>query len=79
MVRAYNMVTRCALWRVVRFYVDGFREMTSLGRTLWVVILIKLFIVFVILRVFFFRDPLANMNSAQRSDYVSEQLFNRMK
>ena len=29
--------------RIFRFYYDGFREMT-LGRTLWAIILIKLFI-----------------------------------
>jgi hypothetical protein len=38
---------------VFRFYWDGFRSMT-LGKTLWLIILIKLFIVFVILRLFFF-------------------------
>ena len=35
-------------YRVYRFYADGFRSMT-LGRTLWAVILIKLFIMFAIL------------------------------
>ena len=31
------------LRKVIRFYVEGFREMT-VGRTLWAIILIKLFI-----------------------------------
>ncbi len=31
-----------ALRKVIRFYVEGFREMT-VGRTLWAVILVKLF------------------------------------
>ena len=30
---------------VVRFYTDGFRQMTW-GRTLWLLILLKLFIIF---------------------------------
>lgn len=38
--------------RIFRFYYDGFREMT-LGRTLWAIILIKLFILFVVLRLLF--------------------------
>ena len=40
-------------YRIFRFYYDGFRQMT-LGRTLWAIILIKLFIIFAILKVFFF-------------------------
>ena len=36
------------LRRIVRFYLEGFREMT-VGRTLWCIILIKLFIMFAVL------------------------------
>ena len=39
------------LRKVIRFYVEGFREMT-VGRTLWAIILIKLFILFAVLKVF---------------------------
>ena len=39
--------------RIFRFYVEGFRSMTW-GRTLWILILIKLFVMFVILKIFFF-------------------------
>ena len=46
------------LRKVIRFYVEGFREMT-VGRTLWAIILIKLFILFAVLKVFFFPDLLA--------------------
>ena len=37
--------------RIFRFYVDGFRNMT-LGKTLWTIILIKLFIMFFVLKLF---------------------------
>ena len=40
-------------YRVFDLYYDGFRNM-RLGRTLWAIILIKLFIIFAILKVFFF-------------------------
>ena len=41
------------LYRVYDLYADGFRSM-RLGRTLWAIILIKLFIIFVVLKLFFF-------------------------
>ncbi|MGL4293814.1 MAG: DUF4492 domain-containing protein [Bacteroidales bacterium] len=64
--------------RVFHFYRDGFREMT-LGRTLWVIILVKLFIVFAILRVFFFPDFLNSKakNKMEKSEYVGNELVNR--
>lgn len=61
------------LRKIFRFYYDGFRAMT-LGRTLWAIILIKLFIMFAILKVFFFPDLLAGKSPEERSSYVLEQL-----
>ncbi len=49
---------RTRLHDIARFYIDGFRGMT-LGRTLWGIILLKIFILFAVLKLFFFRDPLA--------------------
>lgn len=42
---------------IFRFYYEGFRSMT-IGRTLWIIILVKLFIFFAILKLFFFPDIL---------------------
>jgi hypothetical protein len=63
------------LRKVFRFYIDGFKSMTY-GKTLWIIILIKLFIIFAVLRLFFFPDFLKkNFSSdSERSDYVIEQL-----
>ncbi|MCK7539136.1 MAG: DUF4492 domain-containing protein [Marinilabiliales bacterium] len=36
------------------FYYDGFRTMSWWGNRVWVIILIKLFIMFLILKLFFF-------------------------
>lgn len=58
---------------VFRFYAEGFRSMT-LGRTLWAIILVKLFIMFAVMRLFFFPDLLAGMTPRQQSDHVLEQL-----
>ena len=48
----------------------------TVGKKLWIIILIKLFIMFVILKVFFFRDFLGTKfkTDKERSDYVIEQL-----
>ncbi|WP_418991907.1 DUF4492 domain-containing protein [Alistipes sp.] len=59
--------------RIIRFYVDGFRSMT-LGRTLWAIILIKLFILFGVLRLFFFPDQLAGKDPRERAATVLENL-----
>ncbi len=63
--------------KVFRFYYEGFRSMTW-GRKLWGIILIKLFIMFAILRLFFFPDILQReFNSdEERSNHVLEQLTN---
>lgn len=65
------------LKKVFRFYYDGFKKMTW-GKKLWGIILLKLFIMFVILKIFFFPNLLKkNFESdEQRSDYVLEQLTN---
>ncbi len=48
----------------------------TIGKRLWIIILIKLFILFAVLKVFFFPDLLKTRfsNDRDRSDYVLEQL-----
>jgi len=66
------------LIRVFRFYYDGFRNMSGWGRKVWVIIIIKLFIMFAILKIFFFQDFLDKNfhNDKQRSEYVLDKLIN---
>ena len=61
------------LRKIVRFYVEGFRSMT-VGRTLWAIILVKLFIMFAVLKVFFFPDLLAGKSPAEKAGFVLENL-----
>lgn len=65
------------LKKIFQFYYDGFKGMT-VGKKLWLIILIKLFILFFVLRLFFFPDFLGTNFSTdrERSDYVSDQLIN---
>ncbi|PIE59814.1 MAG: DUF4492 domain-containing protein [Desulfobulbus propionicus] len=61
--------------RIFWFYYTGFRQMT-LGKTLWKVMIIKLIIMFGVLKLFFFPDFLATNfdTDRQRADYVLEQV-----
>ncbi|MGN0036020.1 MAG: DUF4492 domain-containing protein [Bacteroidaceae bacterium] len=64
--------------RIVRFYVDGFRSMTW-GRALWAIILLKLFVMFCVLKVFFFPDVLARRAGPEgEGAYVASELVGRM-
>lgn len=60
--------------RVWRFYLDGFRHMTW-GRTLWLLILIKLFILFFVLKLFFFPSFLGDKED--KTEYVGNELIQR--
>ena len=64
--------------RFFLFYFDGFRNMSQWGRKVWIIIIIKLFIMFAILKIFFFPDFLKKNfdNDKQRSEYVLDQLIN---
>ena len=64
---------RNIFYRVWRCYYDGFRSMT-IGRTLWLIIFIKLFIMFAILKVFFFQ-PVLKGSDEQKADIVRTNLI----
>ena len=64
-------------YRAFDLYYDGFRNMT-LGRTLWLVIAIQLFIMFAVLKVFFFPNFLKQQaGRGGEADYVSAQFEQR--
>lgn len=59
-------------------YYDGFRSMT-VGKTLWLIILIKLFIFFIVMKLLFFPDLLQRDfdNDEDRADHVRNELLSR--
>ena len=64
-------------YRTFDLYYDGFRSM-KLGKTLWTIILIKLFIMFAILKVFFFPNFLKqHAAEGEEDDYVATELIDR--
>ena len=64
------------LYRVYDLYADGFRSM-RLGRTLWAIILIKLFIIFVVLKLFFFPNFLKQHADGDEAGYVASEIVER--
>ena len=59
-----------------KFYRDGFSQMT-LGKTLWMIILIKLFIMFFVLKLFFFPSFLGGKTEKEKKNYVGTELIER--
>lgn len=64
--------------RVWDLYYDGFRSMT-IGKTLWAIILIKLFVFFVVIKLLFFPNLLNTWfdNDEDRAAHVRHELTNR--
>ena len=64
------------LYRAFDLYYDGFRHM-RLGKTLWAIILIKLFIIFIILKIFFFPNFLKQHADGDEAGFVATELTER--
>ena len=60
--------------KIFYFYVDGFRSMT-VGKTLWIIIIIKLLIIFLVFRMFLLKPALREYKTPQeKADKVIENL-----
>ncbi len=61
---------------IFNFYLQGFKSMSRSSKQLWIIILIKLFIMFFVLKLFFFNDTLGNRfeNDKERSEHVIDEL-----
>ena len=64
--------------RIIRFYVEGFKSMT-VGKTLWALIILKLFMMFSILKLFFFPNLLSSNydNDNDRAQHVRNELIKK--
>lgn len=67
-----NAIGRAA-YSVWTFYRDVFRNMTW-GRPLWILIILKLIILFGVLRLFFFRPAMAGKSEDEKIEIVGESL-----
>lgn len=61
---------------IFNFYVEGFRTLTNTSKTLWLIIFVKLFIMFFVLKFFFFPNFLKSnfSNDSDRANHVIESL-----
>jgi hypothetical protein len=60
---------------ILNFYVNGFKNM-KIGKTLWKVIFIKLFLIFVILNYFIYDKSIDSefLNDEEKAEYVYKNL-----
>lgn len=69
----YNSM-KSKILSVWNLYADGFRHMTW-GRPLWFLIILKVIILFAVLRAFFFEPVLAGKSEEQKAEHVSRELM----
>ena len=70
------MQHRSFFYRAYDLYRDGFRHMT-IGKMLWLIVLVKLFLIFVVLKIFFFPNFLSqHAEKGEEVEYVATQLLN---
>ncbi|VBB45890.1 conserved hypothetical protein [uncultured Paludibacter sp.] len=71
------MTTPRFLKNIYVFYKDGFKNMT-IGKTLWIIILVKLFIMFAVLKIFFFPDLLGKYKTKdEKANHVQMELIDK--
>jgi hypothetical protein len=64
------------LKRIYNFYYSGFKNLSVQGKKLWLIIIIKLIIMFAVLKIFFFQDFLSSKfdNDKDKSEYIYREL-----
>ncbi len=67
------------LKNVVTFYSDGFKNMSLNSKKLWIIVFIKLFIMFAVLKAFFFPNLLNSKFETEKdkANYVGTELINK--
>ncbi len=67
------------LRKIISFYYDGFMTLSYWGKKVWIIIIIKLFIIFFVLKLFFFPDFLKKNfpDRNARSNYIVEKLITK--
>ena len=59
------------------FYVEGFKNM-KWGRQLWFLIFLKVIVLFLVLRMFFFEPVLSGKDEAEKIEHVGSELTNHI-
>lgn len=59
------------------FYVEGFKNMTW-GKQLWFLIFLKVIVLFLVLRLFFFKPILSGKDETEKIEHVGIELTNHI-
>lgn len=60
--------------RIINFYYEGFSNMRT-GKTLWLVVIVKLVVIFIVLKLFFMPDILQERaGEGNEPDYIMQRL-----
>jgi hypothetical protein len=62
---------------LLQMYLDIFRKPSLLSRKLWIILLVKLFIIFVIFKIFFFSDFFKGKTNKDKGKQVLENLTSK--
>jgi hypothetical protein len=75
MRKSFIKITFHKVLPILNFYVNGFKNM-KIGKTLWKVIFIKLFLIFVILNYFIYDKSIDSefLNDEEKAEYVYKNL-----
>lgn len=73
-INRLSMSFKTKMNSVWRLYADGFKNMTW-GRPLWGLIILKIVILFGVLRLFFFQPVLSGLSEEERSEHVGSELI----
>lgn len=70
--------TMSTILNVFKFYKEGFQNMSKNSKKLWVIILIKLIIMFGVLKIFFFPNYLNTRfnTDEEKIEHISKELTN---
>lgn len=63
-----------------RMFWEGFTNMTTLGKTLWILVIVKLIVMFFILKPYFspnYLDTKYKDNDKAKSEYVGQELIDK--
>ncbi len=62
-----------------KMFWEGFTSMSKLSKTLWIIVIIKLIIMFAVLKPIFFPDFLKSQvnDESEKAGYVREQMIER--
>jgi len=59
--------------RILFFYIDGFKNLSDLGRKLWVIVIIKLVVIFVVVRGILMPTLSEEMSKAKQQQLYIQQ------